>query len=223
MNAQQNKTNTAAHLTPRQLQLLETIANFGAIQPYSATIQELASEIRISRTTAFEHLAALREKGLVGGCPNKARSLKLTPQGQRLLKQRRTHTPKTALAEETGGLPLVGRVAAGRPIEAIEQQEHLSLGTHFGSTDDIFALEVAGDSMIDDGIHSGDHVICRRSATAHDGQLVIAIVDDDSATLKRFYKEPTRIRLEPANTNYAPIYSSNCRIEGVVVGLLRKF
>jgi repressor LexA len=220
MNIPQNKT---APLTPRQLQLLETIDNFQTKQPYSATIQELASHIKISRTTAFEHLSALREKGFLWGSPNKARSLKLTSQGQRLLRHRRTQKIQPPLAEDTGGLPLAGRVAAGRPIDAIEQKEHISLTTHFGSTDDVFALEVVGDSMIDDGINSGDHVICRRSATAHDGQMVIAIIDDDSATLKRFYKEPARARLEPANENYTPIYSDNCRIEAVVLGLLRKF
>jgi repressor LexA len=149
--------------------------------------------------------------------------LKLTSQGQKLLRQHRIPKISSALAEDAGGLPLVGRVAAGRPIDAIEDKQQLSLTTHFGSTDEVFALEVAGDSMIDDGINSGDHVICRRSLTAHNGQLVIAIIDDDTATLKRFYKEPTRVRLEPANKNYAPIYSDNCRIEGVVVGLLRKF
>lgn len=216
----QNKT---ADLTPRQLQLLETIAHFQSSQHYSATIQELASRLKISRTTAFEHLAALREKGFLWGCPNKARSLKLTSQGQRLLRQQRAPKILSTLAEDAGGLPLVGRVAAGRPIDAIEDKQQLSLAAQFGSTEDVFALEVAGDSMIDDGITSGDYVICRRSPIANNGQLVIAIVDDDSATLKRFYKEPTRVRLEPANKNYAPIYSENCRIEGVVVGLLRKF
>lgn len=117
----------------------------------------------------------------------------------------------------------MGRIAAGRPIDAIENKEQLSLAAKFGTTDDIFALQVVGDSMIDDGICSGDYVICRRSQTANNGQIVVAIVDDDSTTLKRFYKEATRARLEPANENYAPIYSSNCRIEAIVVGLLRKF
>lgn len=219
-----NSSTNKANLTPRQLQLLEAIARFQASRHYSATIQELASQIRISRTTVFEHLAALREKGLIGGCPNKARSLKLTSRGQKLLKHCRSiqAVPVPAPVAESG-LPLVGRVAAGRPIDAIEQQEHLSLSDQFGSTDEVFALEVAGDSMIDDGINNGDYVICRRSLSARDGQLVIAIVDNDSATVKRFYKEPDRVRLEPANKNYAPIYATNCRIEGVVVGLLRKF
>jgi repressor LexA len=203
------------------LQLLDAIAHFHASQHYSATIQELALQIQISRTTVFEHLAALREKGLIGGCPNKARSLKLTTQGRRLLKQCRA--PKQEFAEDMDGLPLAGRVAAGRPIEAIEQKERLSFAAHFGSTDEVFALEVVGDSMIDDGINSGDYVICRRSATARDGQLVIAIVEDDSATLKRFYRDSTCVRLEPANKHYAPIYTSSCRVEAIVVGLLRKF
>jgi repressor LexA len=215
----QSRTDSA-NLTPRQLQLLEAIARFQASRHYSATIQELASAINISRTTVFEHLAALREKGLVGGCPNKARSLKLTRQGQRLLKE--CSVQEAAVAEDTEGLPLVGRVAAGRPIDAIEQGERLSLASQFGSTDEIFALEVVGESMIDDGINNGDYVICRRSATAGNGQLVIAIVEDETATVKRFYKEADCVRLEPANKNFAPIYSSNCRIEGVVVGLLRK-
>jgi repressor LexA len=217
-----NSATTQANLTPRQLQLLEAIARFQASRHYSATIQELASQIQISRTTVFEHLAALREKALIGGCPNKARSLKLTSQGQKLLKHCRSQESVPVPVTEPG-LPLVGRVAAGRPIDAIEQQEHLSLSDQFGSTDEVFALEVVGDSMIDDGINNGDYVICRRSLVARDGQLVIAIVDNDSATVKRFFKETDRVRLEPANKNYAPIYTASCRIEGVVVGLLRKF
>ena len=108
------------------------------------------------------------------------------------------------------------------PLEAVEDKSSLSLGTFFGSGDDVFALEVKGDSMVGDGINDGDHVICRRSCTADNGQLVIAIVDDENATLKRFYKEKSRVRLEPANDNYQPIYSDNCRIEAVVVGLVRK-
>jgi repressor LexA len=82
---------------------------------------------------------------------------------------------------------------------------------------------VTGDSMIDEGIHDGDYVMCRRSATANNGQLVIAIIDNENATLKKFYKEKTNVRLQPANDNYQPIYSNNCRIEAVVVGLVRKF
>lgn len=120
------------------------------------------------------------------------------------------------------GIPLVGRVAAGVPIEAIEDRECLSLAACFGAGDDVFALEVRGESMVGEDIRDGDYVICRRRAAADDGALVVAIVDNDNATLKRSYKESSRVRLEPANEDFDPIYSNNCRIEGVVVGLVRK-
>jgi repressor LexA len=124
---------------------------------------------------------------------------------------------------ESSGIPLAGTVAAGVPTEAVENVELFSLDSAFGSGDGIFALEVAGDSMIDEDIRQGDYVICRRSRIAEDGQLVIAIVDDQNATLKRFYKEKDRARLQPANDDYQPVYTDNCRIEAVVIGLIRKF
>jgi repressor LexA len=130
--------------------------------------------------------------------------------------------PAVPVGTPNGGIPLAGRVAAGVPLEAVENAESLSLSSCFGTGNDIFALEVKGDSMIDEDIHEGDYVICRRSAVANDGQLVVAIVDDENATLKRFYKEKTRARLQPANDDYQPIYSDNCRIEAVVVGLVRR-
>lgn len=124
---------------------------------------------------------------------------------------------------EAGSIPLAGRVAAGVPIEAIEEAETFSLKSEFGTSGDVFALEVVGDSMIDDDIHNGDRVICRRSQRADNGQLVVAIVDDGNATLKRFYKEKDRVRLQPANEDFQPIYSDNCRIEAIVLGLVRRF
>jgi repressor LexA len=117
---------------------------------------------------------------------------------------------------------LAGRVAAGAPLEAIENVEHLSLTGCFGGGDDLFALEVSGQSMVNEDIREGDYVICRRSGVAQNGQLVVAIVDEQDATLKRFYKEADRVRLQPANDDYQPIYSNNCRIEAVVIGLVRK-
>ena len=120
------------------------------------------------------------------------------------------------------GIPLVGRVAAGTPIEAIEDDRWLSLNSIYPSSENTFALEVAGDSMIDDSIFDGDFVICKKTPAAKNGDLVIAIVDENNATLKRFYKEKKTIRLQPANKNYSPIYSTNVRIEGIVIGILRK-
>ncbi|MCK4960104.1 MAG: repressor LexA, partial [Planctomycetes bacterium] len=92
----------------------------------------------------------------------------------------------------------------------------------FGRPDDLFALEVAGDSMIDEGIFTGDFVICRKTASAENGQLVVAIVEDENATLKRFYKQTDCIKLQAANQAYEPIYTNHCRIEAVVLGLLRR-
>jgi repressor LexA len=210
-----------AQLTPRQLQLLKLIAGSQENRCYSPTLGELAGELNISRSTIFEHIAELRKKGLLCGSPNKARSLTLSPAACKLL---------SSLAErkfsrgpqEPAGIPLAGRVAAGAPVEAVQNVQSLSLACCFGSGDDLFALEVVGDSMIDEDIREGDYVICRRSRVAENGQLVVAIVDEENATLKRFYKERDRARLQPANDDYQPIYSDNCRIEAVVVGLVRK-
>jgi repressor LexA len=215
------KAKLANQLTPRQLQLLKAICVFQASRGYSPTIAELASELAISRSTTFEHIAELRKKGLLSALPATARSLKLTSKAQELL-NRLNNNSSNPCSQPPAGIPLVGRVAAGSPIEAIENIESLSLSSYFGNSDDIFALEVRGDSMTGDGIVDGDFVICRKCSTADDGQLVVAIVDDENATLKRFYKEKSAVRLQPANDNYDPIYSDNCRIEAVVVGLLRK-
>lgn len=212
----------AIQLTPRQLQLLQMIAHFQQNRCYSPTLSEMASELNISRSTVFEHLTELRRKGLLSRYQNKARSLKVSSQGQELLSELSEQSSRT-YAEESTGIPLAGSVAAGVPIEAVENIELLSLASTFGSGDDLFALEVNGESMIDEDIRQGDYVICRRTRIAEDGQLVIAIVDDENATLKRFYKEKDRVRLQPANDNYQPIYSDNCRIEAVVIGLMRKY
>lgn len=186
----------------------------------------MATELNISRSTIFEHIAELRRKGLLYGSPNKARSLKASSKAQELLNHSSAQdfniSGINSRPSEPQGIPLAGKVAAGLPLEAVENTESLSLQTCFGTSDDIFALEVNGESMINDDIRPSDYVICRSSNVAHDGQLVVAAVDDENATLKRFYKEKNRARLEPANDTFKPIYSKNCRIEAVVIGLVRK-
>ncbi len=216
-------------LTPRQLQLLRMIACFQQNRCYSPTLAEMASELSISRSTVFEHITELRKKDLLSDSPNKARSLKVSSKAQELLSDLADRDlnsypvePTVPIGTPNGGIPLAGRVAAGVPVEAIENAESLSLSSCFGSGGDIFALEVRGDSMIDEDIRQGDYVICRRGTVADNGQLVVAIVDEENATLKRFYKEKTRARLQPANDDYEPIYSENCRIEAVVIGLVRR-
>jgi repressor LexA len=219
-------------LTPRQVQLINAIAGFRSSRGYLPTIGELAESLGVSRTTAFEHIEQLRKKELVLNQPGRARSLNLTSKARRRLSDLRNHQPEsstgfqpvinTAKMAVPPGIPLVGRVAAGLPVEAVENKDYLSIESCFGNTGDIFALEVKGDSMVGENIREGDYVICKKTATASNGQLVVAIVDNEDATLKRFYKENNLVRLQPANDSYEPIYSDNCRIEGVVIGLVRK-
>jgi repressor LexA len=125
--------------------------------------------------------------------------------------------------ERATRLPLVGRIAAGCPIEAIEQSETLDLEELFVSPHGNFVLRVRGDSMIDDHIRDGDFVIVERREAARDGETVVALLDDGEATLKRLYREAGGVRLQPANPAYQPIHARNVRVQGVVVGVLRKY
>lgn len=206
------------NLTPRQLQLLKVISAHLKTNCFSPTISELAKQLHLSRSTIFEHIEELRKKGYLQFTAGKARSLKPAAEAFELLES-------LSAKDSTGipkGIPLVGRVAAGLPIEAIETREYISVENVFGNTGEIFALEVTGQSMIDDGIRDGDFVICKRTKIADNGQMVIAIVDDDNATIKRFFKEKDAVRLQPANDEYQPIFSNSCRIEAVIIGLVRK-
>lgn len=210
------------HLTPRQTQLLAAIADFQQSRCYSPTIAELAEQLGVSRSTIFEHLEELRKKGFLSDHSGRARSLTLASKALKLLTQTADRNKSDAfLAEDE--ISLIGRVAAGLPIEAIENKESISLKNLFSSSGEIFALEVRGDSMTGEGIANGDFVICRKSSTADDGQLVVAIVDDENATLKRFYREKNTVRLQPANEDYLPLFSRNCRIDAVVIGLIKRF
>lgn len=209
-------------LTPRQMQILRTIKNFADKYCYLPTIAELAKRLNISRSTAFEHIAELRRKDLLCDSPLKARSLKPTPRAQKLLKQSAEHSRQTEFGQ-TKGIPLLGKIAAGKPVNAFENKDFLSLPDCFGSNDDIFALEVSGDSMLEEGICDGNYIICKKTRTAQNGQIVVALTENENTTLKKFYREKTRVRLQPANKDYEPIYTDDCQIQAVAVGLLKKF
>ncbi len=210
-------------VSPRQRQILAAISASQRTRGCSPTMAELARCLDLSRSTVFGHIAELRAKGLLMISPGKARSSRLTCLGQERLDQLTT-SPSDFDPESSDatGIPLVGCVAAGLPIDAIEERQSLSLQGMFGTDQSLFSLQVQGDSMIDENIHNGDYVICRRTSVASNGDLVVAIVDDEKATLKRFYREADRVRLQPANPHYQPIYTTHCRIEAVVVGLLRQ-
>ena len=206
------------NLTPKQMKIMTRIREVRTTRGYSPTMQELADELGVSKVTVFEHIEALIKKGALRREPNKARSLEIVDEA--VLPHEETHVR----------LPLVGSIAAGSPIEAIEDKEYLDLETVFlprGVTpNNVFVLRVRGDSMIDDHICDGDHVICQNRNTARSGETVVALLDTGEATLKRLYREKNgQIRLQPANANYEPILvpADEVQIQGTVIGLIRQF
>jgi repressor LexA len=214
-------------ITPRQMEVLRAAAEFQDRHGYSATIAELAETLRASRPTVHEHLSALAAaKLIVRTAAGKARSLRLTERGRRLLARalRPEQSPAATLrcVEEFSSIPLAGVICAGYGIENSGQDERLGWRELFGRTEDLFALRVKGSSMVNAGIQDGDYVICHRQATAENGQVVAAIVDGERAMLKRFFLEPSHVRLKAENDAFEPIYSRDCRIEGVVIGVIRR-
>jgi len=203
------------NLTPKQMSILRRIRDQRITHGYSPTMQELANELDISKVTVFEHVEALIKKGALSRQPNKARSLVVSPDAQLPDEQRHTR------------LPLVGTIAAGMPIEAIEDPQTIDLEEMFipsshSSAGPRFVLKVKGDSMIDEHIRDGDFVVVEQQQTARNGDTVVAILDDGEATLKKFYKQRGKIRLQPANNAYEPIIVDHCIIQGIVVGVIRK-
>jgi len=205
------------NLTPKQLAILTRIRDSRLTRGYSPTMQELADELGVSKVTVFEHVEALIKKGALIRDPNKARSLQVNPQYD---------VPDS---ETTSRIPLVGRIAAGSPILAVESREFVDLDALFGpegrmkKSAEVFALEVTGDSMMEAGILDGDYVICEKRNTARSGETVVALIDNDEATLKKFYKERSKIRLQPCNEAYEPIFVDDCQIQGVVIGVVRAY
>lgn len=197
-------------LTPRRLQILTAIRDYQHKHGYSPTMQELADKVGVSKVTIFEHVESLIENGFLRRSRNKARSLEIS-------------SDAAFPDEQPGRLPLIGRIAAGSPIEAVEDTQAIDLDELFTSHRETFCLQVRGDSMIEEQIRDGDYVICERRETARDGETVVALLDDGEATLKKFYHEGDRVRLQPANPSFSPIYLDRVKIQGVVVGVLRRY
>ena len=195
--------------TPRQVAILTFVRDYTHRHGYSPTYEEIAAYFDISKVTVFEHLTTLEARGLVSKDKYKARSLQLADDLQ---------LPD----ERPGRLRLAGRIAAGAPIEAIEDQEVIDLEQIFTSDHGTFLLEVKGDSMINDQIADGDFVVVERRTTPLNGETVVALLPNGDATLKRFYREKGRIRLQPANPNYKPIFVSDVQIQGIVIGVIRR-
>lgn len=204
------KRHESRRMTPRQMEVLTFIRDYRARVGYSPTLQEIADELGITKVTVFEHVGALVEKGLLRHLAHKARSLEITPRAQ---------FPDS----RPTCLPLIGRIAAGLPVEAIENPEFLDLEALFTKRGQTFVLRVDGDSMIDDGIRPGDYVVVERRTVARNGETVVALVDGEEATLKKYYKEGRRVKLVAANKAYPPIRPDRVEVQGVVVGLIRQY
>ena len=206
-----------ARLTARQQQIYDFIA--GRIQENGSppTIREIGEQFGISSTNGVRAtLTALTKKGYIRRKPLLSRGIELTD-----------YVEKVAMSSKTQNIPIIGKVAAGEPILAVENVEGtLAVDSSFVSTKEVFALRVRGDSMKDAGILNGDYVLARQQVTANRGDIIVAIIGEE-ATVKRYSPEGTRVRLMPENPSYRPIvlhrYSPEFRIAGKVVGLIRKF
>jgi repressor LexA len=196
-------------LTPRQREIYNFIRSKIQGRGYGPTVREIGLQFHIkSPNGVMCHLKALQKKGLIHREPNMSRAIQLLDD------------PTTA--PHPTGVKMLGRIAAGQPIEAVEQDEELAF-TDWEGADDKFALRVSGDSMIEEHIADGDYVVIQYQEQARDGQIVAVRDEDGEATLKRFFREKNRVRLEPANKHMKPIFRDRINILGVLVGVVRKY
>lgn len=203
---------TLPPLTKRQRQILDYYLEYRREHRISPTLDEVAQHFGVNRVTIFGHVAELERKGvLTRSGRNISRGLAPTPE----------QPPDAAPTPELGHLSVVGTIAAGAPIEALESPQPVDWSAVFPSDRDVYLLRVRGDSMIEDHIQDGDLVIVERRQHARDGEIVVAVLADEEATLKRFYREGNRYRLEPANRTLQPRVVDELEIRGVVIGILR--
>ena len=204
-------------LTKRQRQVLDFISHFLDESGYCPSYEEIARGLDLaSLATVHKHISVLETKGYLKRGFNQSRSLELAP---KFLQEQRRSRP--AAVE----IPLLGRIAAGTPVEAMEQKETLNFAD-FAGNGNTFALEVSGDSMIEDHICDGDLILLERVAEAHDGDIVVALVGGSETTLKRFYRESgDAVRLQPANAALKPILipARDVEIQGRLLAVLRKY
>lgn len=193
-------------LTERQQEIYDFLKDKIMNRGYGPTVREIGAQFGIrSPNGVMCHLKALEKKGMITREPHMSRAIQLIDS-----------------PSERMSIPLVGQIAAGKPVLAEQQNEKVDFASLF-DPETHFCLKVKGESMIDDQIADGDYVIITKQKTARNGQIVVALVDDTEATLKRFYKERDRIRLEPANKKMKPIYSKNVQVLGIVSGVVRRY
>jgi repressor LexA len=201
-------------LTERQREILEFIKKTLETRGVSPTHREICDRFGYSSYgTAHKHLKLLEQKGYLRRHWNQKRGVELTDLA----------TPELAVERD---LPFLGIIAAGKPIEAVSGDDRVQVPAHLlhGRNGDHYVLKVQGDSMIEEGIHDGDLVVVKRREVAQSGEMVVALVADE-VTLKRFYPEGNRVRLQPSNPTMQPIFvaADQVRVQGIVVGLMRRF
>jgi len=208
-------------LTRRQRQVYDFLAHFVDENGYSPSFEEIGEGLGLSSlATVHKHISNLEEKGLLKRDYNRSRSIDLLkPRGR--MKQ---VLAGTAAASSGLTLPLMGRIAAGRPVEALENPESISLAD-FTRSKDVYVLQVTGESMQDEHIVNGDYVLVEKTDTARDGEIVVALVNGSDATLKRLFRQGDKIRLQPSNVAMAPIVvpAVAVQVQGRVIGVLRKY
>jgi len=199
-------------LTEKQIRVLRFFRDYRNENGISPTLDEAARALGVSKITIHEHLKQLSNKGAIHRDRAKARAVAIL------------HDPDAeSNVVDVPRLPILGAIAAGRPIEAVEDREEVGLDELVPTGDDIYLLRVRGKSMIEDHIDDGDLVIVERRNTASNGDIVVAILENEEATLKRFYRENGCYRLQPSNSSMEPIYCTDLQIRGVVRGVVRRF
>ena len=206
-------------LTRRQKQVYDFLAGFVEEHGYSPSFEEIGEGLGLSSlATVHKHVSNLEEKGLLKRDYNRSRSIDLVkPRGR--MRQALGQAANAGLT-----LPLMGRIAAGRPVEALENPESISLAD-FTRSKDVYVLQVSGESMQDEHIVNGDYVLVEKTKVARDGEIVVALVSGTDATLKRIFTEGDKIRLQPSNAAMQPIVvpAADVQIQGRVIGVLRKY
>jgi repressor LexA len=216
------------HDAERRQRIIECIARTVADRGYPPSVREIADAVGLASTSAVHHhLVALERAGMLERGGRSSRALRLTPMAEATLAparaERATITPfRMPIDRDPVRLPLIGEIAAGQPIEAYQDAEPMEVPRAIQAREDSYVLRVRGKSMIDALIDDGDFVIVQPQATARDGDIVVALLEDNGVTLKRFYREDGRIRLQPANAELEPIYATDLQIQGKVVGVIRK-
>ncbi len=218
------------HDAERRQKILEFIAQTVEGRGYPPSVREIADAVGLASTSAVHHhLTALEREGYLERGAHSSRALRLTEKGDAEIAPAsrpasgRVTPFRMPVERDVLNLPVLGEIAAGQPIEAYDDgAESLDVPRSMQARDNSYVLRVRGKSMIDALIDDGDYVVVQPQATAHDGDIVVALLEDNGVTLKRFFREKDRIRLQPANAEMEPIYASEVQIQGKVVGVIRK-